>query len=133
MMTQSEEWTKAIIGKDIQWFIYHHSLFIFAIISMLRLKGCKFILCHNYGALELHPRYKSMIDCDNTFLDKNNSLTMLLTDRDWKDNYNRNFKWDGPAPSLFVGKYFEGNLFHPNQLGHERIAELLLERMNNVK
>lgn len=29
----------------------------------------------------------------------------------------------------FHGKYFEGNSTHPNELGHERIAELLLNKL----
>jgi hypothetical protein len=97
---------------------------------MLRYTGCKFLLAHNYGLLELNKSYVQLIDANNTFLNDTDSLTKLLSGSEWSDNYNKSMQHDGPTEEVFVGKYFEGNSSHPNQLGHQRIFEMLIERMN---
>jgi hypothetical protein len=128
MLSMSDEWHEFAKDKTIEWFIYHHSLFIYTIVSVLKTIGCKFILAHNYGKLELRPDFEKLIDVSSNFLSID-SLTKLLSDEDWTDNYSKEMKNDGPKTEVFKGKYFEGKQWHPNGLGHKRIAELLLERL----
>lgn len=108
------------------WFIYHHNLFIFTLISAITKTTDKLILAHNYGSLVIQQWFKNVIDM-KYFLSKN-SLTGLLQEDDWKDNYS--FERDGPKPELFKGKYFEGKVSHPNQQGHLEIARLIYEKFN---
>ena len=128
---ENNEWKQMISnGKTIEWFKYHHNLFIINIILVLKLIGCKFVLMHNYGLLEL--QYENLIN-KKYFLSIDNSLTGLLNGNnnfDW--NYDCEFFDDGPH-NTFSGKYFEGKQFHPNELGHKRIAELLIEHFNKEK
>ena len=112
-----KEW---VINKDDYWFRYHASLFTYTIQSALDSIGCVYLFMHNYGGeFTIDDRFKSLINTDN-FLDIKKSLTTMLEANDefvvWKG--------DGPTSS-FNSKYFEGNVNHPNQLGHYRIKELI--------
>ena len=112
-----KEW---VINKDDYWFRYHASLFTYTIQSALDSIGCVYLFMHNYGGeFIIDDRFKSLINTDN-FLDIKKSLTTMLEANDefvvWKG--------DGPKSS-FNSKYFEGNVNHPNQLGHYRIKELI--------
>jgi hypothetical protein len=112
------------IDKTDDWFSYHHQLFIFTICEMLKKTGCKYLLMHNYGEFPLHnSEYYFSKFYQDKFLSQN-SLTDILTG-------SSNCKI-GPIEVeklqdgyLFYGPYFEGNRWHPNQKGHEKIAELI--------
>jgi hypothetical protein len=123
------EWEKFMkTGKTSEWFIYHHNLFIINIIMVLRSIGCKFVLMHNYGRLEI--RYDNLID-DRYILSTKHSLTdMLNGDNAFAHQYDLEIGDDGPN-ATFKGKFFDGNLHHPNELGHKKIAELVIEYMEN--
>ena len=122
------EW-KALIkdGKSIEWFVYHHNLFIFAIISALQLCQCRFVLMHNYGNLQI--KYKSIIDVQGHFLSTDNLTSLLNGGNDFFWNYDPDFLNDG-AHSNFKGKYFEGCEHHPNELGHKKISNLIINYFN---
>lgn len=120
------EWFEFAKDKPLDWFILHHNLFIYTIQTILSKKGCKFLLAHNYGRLEILPQFKSLIDTDLFLSDK--SLTYSLVNSDW-DNYNK-LKEDCPPNEYFTGPYFLGNKTHPNQYGHQQIAKLLMEKLN---
>lgn len=127
-----DEWNDFAKGKDIGWFLYHHNLFIFSIIEVLKKHVDKFLLAHNYGKLEILPQFKNLISFEDVFLSKDSLANMLsFFDSDGYDNYDALMTQDGPG--FFRGKYFEGNDTHPNALGHEKIAELFYERFENVK
>ena len=120
------EWFEFAKDKPLDWFILHHNLFIYTIQTLLSKKGCKFLLAHNYGRLEILPQFKNLIDTDSFLSDK--SLTFLLANSDW-DNYNQ-YKEDCPPNEHFTGPYFIGNKTHPNQSGHQQIAKLFMEKLN---
>jgi hypothetical protein len=95
---------------------------------MLTAKKCRFLLMHNFGRLVIKPQFQSLINREAFLSTK--SLTELLTGSDvWENYQSRNWDEDGPDTSRFTGKYFAGTQFHPNQLGHYRIAELINEKM----
>ena len=59
------------------------------------------------------------------------SLTTLLGAEDWLENYNKHDRKDGPETENFSGKYFEGKLTHPNDLGHQQIAKMIYEKLQH--
>jgi len=59
------------------------------------------------------------------FLDFDRSLTSILTSLE-DINLIEN-QADGPTKNMFIGKFFEGNGYHPNQLGHYEIKNILLK------
>jgi len=120
----------ALNDKSIEWFIYHHLLFIYAIQKLFDDKGCCYIIAHDYGELPNSDKYHFPIDY-NHFLDKDRGLTSILSNNEavpYK-NYNINVM---PANQNFRGKYFEGNATHPNELGHQKIAELFYNKFINL-
>lgn len=121
------EYTKLAENLSIEWFIYHHNLFIYTIISMVTSKTKNLVVAHNYGELVIHDWFTNKID--RQYLLSNNSLTTLLGAEDWLKNYNGYERKDGPGIENFSGKYFEGKLTHPNDLGHQQIAKILYDKL----
>tara|TARA_R110002020_G_scaffold352061_1_gene565193 strand:- start:616 stop:1293 length:678 start_codon:yes stop_codon:yes gene_type:complete len=116
-----------------EWFIYHQSLFMFSIQEACKENGLKLLMMHNYGDLRIYKPFDLIIN-DDVILDRNKSLTYLLTEG--ADDYKKiqfNMKNDGPSREIFVGKYFEGNDLHPNELGHKKIADLILKKLGDTK
>ena len=114
-----------------EWFIYHQSLFMFSIQQACKQKGLKLLMMHNYGDLRIYPPFEQILNFD-VILDRNKSLTYLLTDG--MDDYGKtqfNMKNDGPPREIFVGKYFEGTKRHPNELGHKKIADLIIKKLGD--
>lgn len=131
MQWQKEDYMKSLNNKTVEWFKYHHLLFIYAIQKSLNDIGCHYILAHNYGQLPTNDKYKFNIDY-NKFL-SHADLTTLLSSQShplrW-DSYQ--LEVDGPMYSHELpGKYFQGTVCHPNELGHKRIAEMFLEKYRN--
>jgi hypothetical protein len=117
--------------RSIFWFEYHHLLFINCIQKTLDEIGCDYIMMHSYGNLPCDEKYNLHINRKKFLSDR--SLTMILSDVDSEWNnypdemYLSNTPSDPTKPpdELFAGKYFEGKVNHPNELGHKKIAELL--------
>ena len=124
MQWMKEDYMKSLNNKTVEWFKYHHLLFIYSIQKLLDDMGCVYIMAHNYGQLPDNSKYKIPVNY-NKFL-SNIDLTNLLSDKhDPWPSYQ--LKIDGPMHKHdFHGKYFEGNIDHPNELGHKQIAELML-------
>jgi len=121
-----KEYRRFIANKNIYWFTYHHSVFIYTLIKICKDIDCKFILAHNYGNLEFQNCFQSLIETDY-LLDSKKSLTQLLGSNEWKDNYSESLNHDGP-PSI-EGKYFIKNDNHPNQSGHKLISDLIIKKL----
>lgn len=121
-----KEYQKLIKYYNVPWFQYHHNLFIYNIITIVTSKTTKLIMAHDYGNLVIIDLFKNLID--KKYLLSELSLTKLLVGDDWKNNYN--LETDGPEDEIFKGKYFEGNINHPNQKGHMEIARLIYDKFN---
>ena len=106
------------------WFSYHNSLFLFSLQEFFNKINVEFIFIHNYGKINLYREFKHLINQKN-FLNFNRSLTSLLTNQEDIDLVDK--KLDGPYKNMFIGEYFEGNGTHPNQLGHQKISELIYQ------
>jgi hypothetical protein len=133
MNWQREDYFKSINNKTLAWFIYHHALFIYAIQKILDDIGCYYIMAHNYGQIEETAQFNLKIDYAK-FLNKID-LTNLLSEipHNW-NSYKDKSLLDDDGPTYnheFSGKYFKGCENHPNELGHKRIAVLLLEKYHN--
>lgn len=119
-----DEYIRVAGDHSMNWFVYHHAMFIYTTQKLLNDCGCRYIMAHNYGSIERLQNYSFPIDY-NKFLNKKD-LTSILS--------NKFNLWDklfhDPEASLFTGKYFEGCIHHPNLLGHKRIAELMIEKYN---
>jgi hypothetical protein len=113
--------------KTHDWFEYHHQLFIFTICEILNKTKAEYLLMHNYGNFPLtQSRYYFSNFYQEKFLDTQ-SLTALLTgDTDNKSPIDAELTQDAGS---FYGPYFEGCETHPNQKGHEKIAELIEQRL----
>ena len=122
--SSSKDYKKFLKGKTDYWFIYHHSLFMHTIYNICKAKEVSLIFAHNYGKLSLMSEFKSHIP-EELFLNFEKSLTELLGVEDWKENYK--LKYTGP-PSPFIGPYFIKDDTHPNELGHRKIADMLLQK-----
>jgi hypothetical protein len=136
---QRDEYLKFVNNKTLEWFIYHHALFVYTIQKLLDNIGCQYILAHNYGQISEYKKYKLPIDFSK-FLNQY-SLTDILSGYivEWKGypdfspdtmEYGLRYHLDGPPDSLFSGVYFENCKSHPNELGHKKIAELILKKID---
>jgi hypothetical protein len=137
MNWQRDDYFKFLNSKTLEWFKYHHAVFIYTIQKILDDIGCYYILAHNYGQIAETKKYNLSIDY-NKFL-SNTDLTSLLSGRTspWKSYADHvpvehRYDQDGPDGQNFTGIYFEGCYQHPNELGHQRIAELLIEKYHSM-
>lgn len=138
LMKWDDDYFKFLNKKTLDWFTYHHAMFVYTIQKTLNDVGCYYVMAHNYGQIDEYKKYNFQIDYQKFLSDTN--LTQLLTNegKQW-DSYPEHLKTrctdvqDGPPELLFTGKYFEGCQQHPNQLGHQRIAELILEKIDRDK
>lgn len=106
------------------WYKYHQSLFLFTLQEFFRKKNLHFLFAHNYGKLNLHEPFNDLLSKEN-FLNFDRSLTSILTNMDDPDLIEKQL--DGPYKNMFVGEFFEGNGYHPNQLGHYEIKNIILK------
>jgi len=134
---QRDDYLKFLNHKTLNWFKYHHSLFIYIIQKMLTDYGCYYIMMHNYGKLIDPKEYNLNIDFDR-FLSKNDLVTLLsdseYTWRNYPDHKEPEHRFDdtdGPPGDIFTGKYFAGCKNHPNEYGHQEIARLIIEKYNS--
>lgn len=111
--------------KSDDWFYYHQQLFIFSICELLNKVGCKYLLMHNYGEYPLIDRgYIFSKFSNEKFLDTR-SLTELLTNNSSTEL--SPIKVEKYQGIIFSGPYF--NESHPNQEGHKKIAEFIINRI----
>jgi hypothetical protein len=104
------------------WFDYHNSLFLFSLQEFFKKIDIDFLFIHNYGKIKLYQQFKKLIYQEN-FLNFNRSLTSLLTEQEDTDIIEKGT--DSPTKNIFTGVYFKGNDCHPNQLGHQKISEIV--------
>jgi hypothetical protein len=138
-MDQPGDFLKFINYKTLEWFKYHHALFIYLIQKMLTDCGCTYIMMHNYGQISDTKKYNLNVDYDR-FLSEHD-LTTLLTETpytwtNYPDQSPKAAQFDstaGPPTDIFTGKYFAGCQCHPNELGHREIARLLIQKYNDQK
>jgi hypothetical protein len=125
---------KFLNNKTLEWFEYHHALFIYTIQKLLNDIGCYYIMAHNYGRIG-GRHYNLPIDYTR-FLNEEDITNLLSTKKHVWDNYPRNilpkehqFMHDGPS-NLFDKNsiYFLGTDGHPNEHGHKKLAEMFLEK-----
>lgn len=116
------EYTRILGEHSIEWFVYHHAMFIYTIQKLLDDRGCQYIMAHNYGSIDRLKNYNFPINYSK-FL-SSTDLTSLLSNK--VNSWIRLFH--DPEAELFTGRYFEGCIHHPNLKGHKRIAELMLEK-----
>jgi hypothetical protein len=136
---QQDDFLKFLNYKTLEWFKYHHALFIYLIQKMLTDCGCTYIMMHNYGQIADTKKYNLHVDYDR-FLSEHD-LTTLLSDNPYTwTNYPAHLSpvqkfndTDGPPMDIFTGKYFAGCQSHPNELGHKEIARLLIQKYHDQK
>ena len=136
---QQDEFLKFLNQKTLEWFKYHHALFIYLIQKMLTDCGCTYIMMHNYGQISDTKKYNLNVDYDR-FLSEYD-LTTLLSEHTYTwTNYPDHLppthvfnNTDGPPEDIFTGKYFAGCECHPNELGHKEIARLLIQKYHDQK
>jgi hypothetical protein len=118
------------LDKSPEWFQYHHQLFIFAICEILEKKQCQYLLMHNYGDFPLKDyNYIFSKYHQDKFL-STKSLTELLTNSP-KNKLDPIQVEIQQGNRIYTGPYFEGCRYHPNQAGHQMIANIIVERLNN--
>lgn len=115
--------------KTDEWFEYHHQLFTFAVCETLDKIGCQYILMHNYGRFPLEKTTYSFSQFHHDRFLSKRSLTELLTDSNL-DAEKAPIEIELQQRQFFKGIYFEGCRLHPNQLGHKRIAELIVKKLS---
>jgi len=137
---QRDDYFKFLKNKTLEWFIYHHVLFIYAIQKILNDIGCRYVMAHNYGQLNPDECKKYDLSIDYSKFLSNESLTNLLSTRrsEWKSYPTHlpschRYDEDGPPTHEFSGIYFEGCCDHPNELGHRKISELIFKKLNQFK
>lgn len=117
-----DEYTKIVGSHSMEWFVYHHAMFIYTMQKLLNDIGCFYIMATNYGSIKRIKQYNFPVDYTKFLNDQD--LTSILS--------NKNNKWTrmfhDPEADLFTGEYFEGCIHHPNLKGHKRIAELMVEK-----
>ena len=90
-------------------------------------------MAHNYGQINEIYNYNLKID-SSKFLNENDLTTLLSDSGTTWASYpehlppENRYDQDGPPSELFKGRYFKGCKCHPNEHGHIKIAELILEK-----
>lgn len=125
---------KFLNKKTLEWFEYHHSLFIYTIQKILDDIGCYYIMAHNYGRIG-GRHYKLNIDY-NKFLSDTDIVNLLASAPVEWNNYphdaeppEHQFMHDG-MPELRDEQsiYLKGTDGHPNEEGHKFLAELMITK-----
>jgi hypothetical protein len=116
-------------NNELDYFNWNHNLLIDSICHNLAVNKNKFLLIKNYGKVNLLPFNEKW---KNNILP--NSLHSILNavKPNFPGSSNIFEDWDGPESNDFSGKYFEGCLFHPNMLGHQKIAEIVREEIHKT-
>lgn len=132
---ERKEYFAFLNNKGLEWFRYHHALFIYSMQKILNDIGCTYILTHVYGQMDEYKHYGLKIDFTK-FLSDVSMLNLLAETasfiwRCYPDHLPREHHLDRDGPDFIdrESKYFWPNDGHPNELGHQRIAELMVEKL----
>lgn len=124
--SDSEQYEIFSKNNGLEYFEWNHNLLINSICHNLASNKNKFLLMKNYGELNLmtfNEKWKHYILGDSLH-------SILNAKKPTFQGYVMNLRdWGGPSFDDFSGKYFEGCDCHPNKLGHEKIAEIIKEKM----
>lgn len=138
MNWQRHDYFNFLNNKTLEWFIYHHAVFLYTMQKILQDIGCTYILCHNYGQIDDYKKYQLSIDYSKFLSDK--SLTELLSPNPtvWQGyphavEQEHRYDQDGPPDDIFSGQYFQGCKQHPNQSGHQKIASMIVEKLKHER
>ena len=101
-----EEHKHFLIGKGRYWFQYHQSMFISTIHQTLRHHGIPYLTMNNYGRFDCIDSLSPLIDWDKHMY-RDSDLTSKL-------QRGHDFAFDNE---------------HPNQSGHDKIAQWCLEKI----
>ena len=118
-----------------EWFLYHNQLFIYSIGKILEDIKCDFMFMHNYGKFPLsnNGNYYFSLAFKEKFLSEKSLTSLLIADSNKtilaKDNHLSPIDVEKFQNKIFYGAYFEGKEYHPNQKGHEYIANLILNKL----
>jgi hypothetical protein len=124
-----EKDTAFFIDKSNDWFEYHHQLFVFSICEILNKIQCQYLLMHNYGNYPLENRKYCFSNFHHDKFLSRQSLTQLLTGRETAGTISP-LELETTKKRHFSGVYFKGCIWHPNQRGHQKIADDILEKLS---
>ena len=125
-MTKYDEFLE---NKNVEWFTYHHSLFCMTLVNKALEKGMKVCLMRNFGNLNLWDFAKDVVEPN--LLDKDNSLTEILTDKKYDLDTgltSKGFKLE-QLKEIQHPNFIPGDN-HPNETGHKIIAKKVLDFLN---
>lgn len=129
MNWRRDDYFKSLNDKTVEWFKYHHAIFVYTIQKILDDVGCYYIMAHNYGQIDEIKKFNLSINYSRFLSEIDLTNILSETPHNWFSYADRYV--DGPLYNHeFSGKYFTGCVNHPNELGHKRIAELFLEKYN---
>lgn len=137
MNWQRDDYFKFLNQKTLEWFRYHHAMFIYTIQKIFDDIGCSYAMAHNYGQINEYNKYHLKINFDHFLSDQSLTELLSLTPVKWKsypDHLSADHRYDedGPTEKVFSGPYFEGCKSHPNELGHKYIAQLFLKKLKSL-
>lgn len=127
------EYKSFLQDKTDDWFKYHHALYILAMQHLLETKKVKYVMAFNYGSDDA-LKYPNIPVNKDVFVSTQDLLS-LLEDKPIDHGtvwIGYTFHEDGPSAVNFKGKYFEGKMHHPNNLGHQKIAKIFLDSYNKL-
>jgi len=114
------------------WFEWHHSQFINTIRSLCELHGVTLYMQHNIGEHRILEEMQPL-GLQNYFLDTEHSMAEWLGSPKWSS-------YEDSNDQLCWGKFCEDNPYfwddrdnHPNFDGHQRIAEILSEKIQGTR
>jgi hypothetical protein len=137
-----DDYFKFLNEKSLEWFRYHHALFIYSMQKIFNDIGCYYIMTHSYGDLTEIKKYHLSIDFAR-FLNELDLLNLLNFHNNDKISYWNPYddtipkanRYDKDCPGLGYTND-ETNPYmmkdgHPSELGHQLIAKLMIEKMKN--
>lgn len=121
--------------KTLEWFEYHHALFTYTIQQLLNNIGCEYVMILTAGRLG-GQHYNLPIDYTK-FLSDEDMLNFLSREKNIWDNYphhvlpkeHRFMHLGAPQDFWDLSSPYIGSGGHPTELGHKRIAEMILARI----
>lgn len=137
MNYQRDDYFKFLNNKTLEWFRYHHALFIYTAQKILNDIGCYYLMTHTYGQVDEYEKYHLAIDYSK-FLSELSITNLLSTNASviWRSYpevlpKTHQLNQDGPHFYDKESPYFKGTYGHPNELGHKRLADLMFEKYCN--
>ena len=125
---------KFLNNKTLEWFRYHHSLFVYSIQKILDDIGCYYAMAHDYGDISEWKKYGLNIDFSKFLSDVDVSNLLSVNPQSWEiypdhiEPREHQFMYDGPNGHDTESPYIMPDNGHPSDLGHKKLAELFLEK-----